>query len=356
MTSLLTSCVHGYDHIEPVLVGLIATGRCVLLTGRHGVAKTRLARALGAGHPGGSVFYDATKDDLISVAGVPSSDSLQQGQLRFVAHERSIWDKGTVVIDEISRAGPETQNLWLEILEARTCFGRPLALRCVVATANPDGYAAAFRIDQALLDRFHAVVPVPEHQVDVDTATVEAIAQRALAPQASLTPEDCAAAFAAITAAEAQLLEQQAMERIIAWLGRVVPPLLGLIGEREGGYCSPRTYARNLPETVLATAAWYHATGHAAPLSAAAALAFRYCICTRLDLDEALCRPILEDAERALREQAPSDAGDPRVRLLAATGFDALLALPRQWRRWPSRAPLARWIPSMAVDSQPAMV
>src|SRR5450432_604786 len=128
--NLIERINHGWKEVESVVVGLMAMNKSFMLIGRHGTGKTRLARALSRGYgEKGFVFYDATKDDLISIAGIPDPEAIKSGRLRFVAHERSIWDKSTVVVDEITRAGKESQNLWLEILEERTCFGLPLAYR-----------------------------------------------------------------------------------------------------------------------------------------------------------------------------------------------------------------------------------
>src|SRR6266850_3943790 len=102
--NLLRRVNHGYDHLEPTVVGLMATHKSFMLIGRHGTGKTRLARLLSRGYGDkGFVFYDATKDDLISIAGIPDPESLKRGRLHFVPHERSIWDKSTIVVDEITR-------------------------------------------------------------------------------------------------------------------------------------------------------------------------------------------------------------------------------------------------------------
>ena len=98
----------GYVEIEPVILGLMALHKSFVLVGRHGTGKTRLARILSQGYRQNSfVFYDATKEDLISIAGIPDPDSLKGGQLQFVPHQRAIWDKATIVVDEVTRANKE---------------------------------------------------------------------------------------------------------------------------------------------------------------------------------------------------------------------------------------------------------
>ena len=198
----------------------MALNRSFMLVGRHGTGKTRLARVLSSGYDReGFVFYDATKDDLISIAGMPDPDGLRSGRLDFVPHQRTIWGKSTIVVDEITRAGKESQNLWLEILEQRTCFGLDLAYRTLIATANPESYAAAFQLDEALLDRFYAVVPVPELQIGVQAADVTAMVELAAQPRGDVEPEAIARVFAAIQTEYADLVAGDARDRVAAYLG-----------------------------------------------------------------------------------------------------------------------------------------
>ena len=167
-TSLLNRINYGYSEVEPIITSLMAVNKNFMLIGKHGAGKTRISKELSRGFgEKGFIFYDATKDDLITIAGIPDPNSLQNGKLKFSSHERTIWDKTTVVVDEITRAGKESQNLWLEIIEEKSCFGIPLSYRTLIATANPESYAAAFQLDDALLDRFYAVIPVPELQAGI---------------------------------------------------------------------------------------------------------------------------------------------------------------------------------------------
>jgi hypothetical protein len=347
---LLDRINHGYRDLEPVVVGLLATQKSFMLIGRHGTGKTRLARALSEGFgPAGFVFYDATKDDLITIAGIPDPESLKRGRLRFVPHERTIWDKSTVVVDEITRANKESQNLWLEILEQRTCFGLPLPYRSLVATANPESYAAAFQLDEALLDRFHAVVPVPEHQRDVTADDVRALVAlaspgqvgRALAqagddgdPPLSKKPEaeTLARTFADIQSAHQELLASGAVERIAQYLGKLVPALLGMLRETNGPYMSARTYARNLPETLLAVAAYYKVAGAPEPLRAGAIDALRYAVATKLQIKPQVLEPLHQAAESLLsaKEIAPGEA--LRLEMAAPSSFEKRLEqLASRW-------------------------
>ena len=324
---------YGYQDLEPIVVGLMAMNKSFMLIGRHGTGKTRLARALSKGYGDkGFVFYDATKDDLISIAGIPDPESLKAGRLHFVPHERSIWDKSTIVVDEITRAGKESQNLWLEILEERTCFGLPLAYRTVVATANPESYAAAFQLDEALLDRFHAVIPVPEAQENVTAADVQAMIGLATST-APLEPSELARVFAEIQKAHAELVAEGAHERVGQYLGKVIPSLLGILREQNGPYVSPRTYCRNLPETILATAAFHRVAGSPEPLRRGAVEALRYALATKYQIKPVVLDQIHESAEGLLSAGELPPSEKIRLEIAAPATFEQRLEyLQANWK------------------------
>ena len=282
-TILLHRLMHGYEELEPVILGLMAMDKSFLLIGRHGTGKTKLAKWLSKGFGEGSfVFYDATKDDLISIAGIPDPESIKAGKLKFVGHERSIWDKSVIVVDEITRAAKENQNLWLEILEEHTCFGIPLKYRSIIATANPESYAAAFQLDEALLDRFYAVIPVPEMQSAIDSNDVKMMVDLSLIDGENVSHMEIVKIFQAIKSAHACLVKEKAMDKVSAYLGEIIPPLLSMFQEQNSLYMSPRTYCHILPEAIMAVAAYYKVTGSSEPLQEAAVQALRYSVATKL--------------------------------------------------------------------------
>lgn len=329
--NLIERINYGYGALEPVVVGLMAMNKSFMLIGRHGVGKSRLARVLSRGSgEQGFVFYDATKDDLVTIAGIPDPESIKSGRLRFVPHQRTIWDKSTVVVDEITRAGKESQNLWLEILEERTCFGLPLAYRTLIATANPESYAAAFQLDEALLDRFHAVIPVPELQEGLDAEDIHAMVRLAATPDPGPEPAEIARVFAAIQQAHAELLAEGAMERVALYLGRVVPAILSAL--RDGGprYLSPRTYARNLPETLLALAAYHRVAGSPDPLRRAAVEALRYAVATKLQMKTVVLDQIHQAAEALLQSRELPASERIRLEVAAPATFEQRVAYVRE--------------------------
>ena len=165
---MLQKIVVGWENIEDVFLANLAIKKPFILMGKHGICKTTVARSIAKiyqNHDDSHFrFYDATKDDLISIAGIPMPEELKKGRLTFSEHDRSIWKAKIIVVDEISRANKENQNLWLEILEEKTCFGKKLIYETFIATMNPETYASTFRLDEALIDRFYAIIPVPDFQ------------------------------------------------------------------------------------------------------------------------------------------------------------------------------------------------
>jgi MoxR-like ATPase len=322
---------YGHAGLEPVVLGLMAMNKSFMLIGRHGSGKTRMARVLSRGYgEKGFVFYDATKDDLITVAGIPDPEGLKNGKLRFVGHERSIWGKSTVVVDEITRAGRESQNLWLEILEERTCFGLPLAYRTLIATANPESYAAAFQLDDALLDRFHAVVPVPEMQAGVQESDVRALVKISANETPIPDPGEIARVFVEIQAAHARLVQQGSRDILARYLGRFVPILLEIMREQNGPYISARTYSRNLPETILAIAAYFEVDGSAEPLVEGTKQGLNFALATKIQIKPSLLEQIHKGAESLLRHAEAVPGEKLRMDLTALSSFEERLTFIRE--------------------------
>ncbi|GAI08892.1 unnamed protein product [marine sediment metagenome] len=165
---MLEGIVVGWEDIEDVFIANLAMKRPFILVGRHGICKTKVSKEISKIYQNDVDshfrFYDATKDDLISIAGIPIPEQLKKGKLAFSHHDRTIWEAIVIVVDEISRANKDNSNLWLEILEEHTCFGIKLPYETFIATMNPETYASTFQLDEALIDRFYAVIPVPEFQ------------------------------------------------------------------------------------------------------------------------------------------------------------------------------------------------
>jgi MoxR-like ATPase len=321
---------YGYSHLEPIMVGLMAMHKNFLLIGRHGAGKSRLAKVLSQGYGKRSyVIYDATKDDLISVAGIPNPQAIQQGTLTFTPHQRSIWDKSTIVVDEITRASRENQNMWMEILEERTCFGVPLSYRSLIATANPESYAAAFRLDEALLDRFYAVIPIPDLQEGMHVQDLEQLLNLSIQPQPEIEPETIARIFSEIQSVHAGLVEDGTVMRVLSYCARIMTELLQAqmqLDEESRTYISPRTYARSFPETILAVAAYHIVAGTTEPLQTAASDAVRYCLATKYRLNDGYLEQLHQTARGLLQGGAISEAEQMRFAIASLRSFEERLA------------------------------
>ena len=151
--------------LAQVLSAAVLAGRSILILGKHGCGKSTfcslVAQFFGLDRKKWA-YYNAATDDMISLMGLPDVNVQPGEPLRFIPHARAIWNKQLVLIDEITRATPENQNMWLEIVSQGTLKGSKLPCRLLVATCNPSTYVGAFELDQALLDRFAVVCPFPD--------------------------------------------------------------------------------------------------------------------------------------------------------------------------------------------------
>lgn len=169
--------IHGWGHLDPVLLASLATEAPLLLVGAHGTAKSllieRLAGALGLSmrHYNASLL---NYDDLVGIP-IPEEDN---DSLRFITTPGSIWDAEFVFFDEISRCRPDLQNKMFPIIHERRVAGIQLhKLRHRWAAMNPPApeepgpnntsqpvtyYLGSEPLDPALADRFPFVVAVPD--------------------------------------------------------------------------------------------------------------------------------------------------------------------------------------------------
>ncbi|MGM0609369.1 MAG: AAA family ATPase [Candidatus Muiribacteriota bacterium] len=302
---ILNNINYGYENCEPVIISLTALNKSFMLIGRHGTGKTRLARFLSRGYgEDGFVFYDATKDDLISVAGIPDTNALHNGQLKFAGHNRSIWDKKTIVVDEITRANRENQNLWLEILENRTCFGIKLNYNTLIATANPESYASAFELDEALLDRFYAVIPVPEHQRpdNYDIESIIECTENEINAQTEMKN-----LFEDIKKANKSLCENGYDEKIKKYTAKVISSLFETFEKESEIYISPRTFGNILPFVIQAVSSYYLVAGDENPLINGAEDALIYSIAAKIQIDPQILKSLHEKFSPLLSDEKISE-------------------------------------------------
>jgi MoxR-like ATPase len=155
--------LYGLQCLEVPLLASLAGGEPLLLVGTHGAAKTALVRMLC--ELAGLRFhaYDASKALFEDVIGFPNPASLGEGLVEYVPTPLSIWGKQAILIDELSRATPDMQNKWLEVVRARSVMGVAIdGLDHVFGAMNPPDYLGAGPLDAALVGRFAWVVHVPD--------------------------------------------------------------------------------------------------------------------------------------------------------------------------------------------------
>lgn len=154
---------YGLDAVEEGLLIALVTGEPILLVGRHGTAKTAICCRLGEVLGLDSHAYDAAKALFEDVVGFPSPASLARGEVSYVPTPMSLWEKELILVDELSRAQPQMQNKWLEVIRSHRLMGRALPrLRYVIAAMNPTDYLGAVPLDEALLSRFAVVLRMPD--------------------------------------------------------------------------------------------------------------------------------------------------------------------------------------------------
>ncbi len=163
--------IFGLDMIEDAILAGLVTGDPVLLIGRHGSAKTLLAKRIAQALGMKFIAYDASKSLFEDVIGFPNPKSLSKGMIDYVPTEISIWDKEFILIDEISRATPSMQNKWLEIIRSRQVMGKPIPnLKYIFSAMNPPAsYVGAIPLDPALAGRFALIITLPEVEMMDET-------------------------------------------------------------------------------------------------------------------------------------------------------------------------------------------
>lgn len=180
--SVITKVAHGWEEIEPVIVAFVAARLTLMMRGLHGNAKTTVGKLLG--HVFGDDtfrYYDCSKANLISMCGFPDTDKMRKGEQAFVPNNRSLIgsDKHPVkviLLDEITRTPKDASNQLLEVIEDKTIYGIPTGHEVLIATANPESYKGATKLDAALLDRFVACLPIPDFK-EVSAEDVETMIQ-----------------------------------------------------------------------------------------------------------------------------------------------------------------------------------
>ncbi len=162
--------VYGFGQVEPLVIAALVSEDPVLLIGKAGTGKTFLlnsiSEAMGLEHR----HYNASLisfDDLVGFP-YPSADGKS---ISFLPTPATIWEAQSVLVDELSRCKPETQNKFFSVVHEKKIQGMPLhKLQYRWAAMNPIGleadadeqYEGSNPLDQALADRFAMIIEVPD--------------------------------------------------------------------------------------------------------------------------------------------------------------------------------------------------
>jgi len=296
---MLEKLVVGWDEIEPLFLVNIALSRPFILLGKHGTCKTTCAKEIAKIYgPKAFRFYDATKDDLISIAGIPIPQKLGQGKLEFSEHDRSIWQAKVIVIDELTRANKENQNLWLEILEEKSCFGKKLKYEALIATMNPESYAATFKLDEALLDRFYAILTVPDLQKGTTSSVFKQVIDMNLKEQ-KLPTQDMHETMERI---KKKYEEFYANKDIVGPVSEYVSQYMEILLSKVDNYISPRKTI-HLVEEILGLAAHFKIIKKEEYLSTAAKTALVYVLAIPLKIKMEILMQIHNNLEQILSKK-----------------------------------------------------
>jgi MoxR-like ATPase len=167
--------VHGWDHLDPVLLAALATQSPLLLVGPHGTAKSLLIERVANVLDLSMRHYNASLLNYDDLVGIPVPEEGNES-LRFITTPGSIWDAEFVFFDEISRCRPDLQNKMFPIIHERRIAGIQLEqLQHRWAAMNPPApddltgtvnqsvtyYLGSEALDPALTDRFPFIVHVP---------------------------------------------------------------------------------------------------------------------------------------------------------------------------------------------------
>ena len=354
--SLIQNYLYGWNELEPSLLACIAMRKSVLLIGKHGSGKTSFMRFVSAamsrdGQPAEVKEVDATtldkqfkmtkyamdKENLISMVGIPNAEKMKEGEITYATHQRSVFNADAILLDEITRASKENQNMVLEILEERTVFGLPLKYQFAVATANDETYKGAMKLDAALLDRFYVVLPVPDAGTDQARFGPEEL-QKIIELNLGGRKKDLAKSDQALVKAMEDIrstcnelwtktdkdgntyLRDNVIEFAAKFLSQVITNMAELNKSRKADkfFMSLRQIGDHFSRLVMATAAYFKAVKDDPEyLQNGAWEAIKYSLCTKICFPEDKLRVIFEGLKDLLTD---GDALIGKLKIDMATG------------------------------------
>lgn len=260
---ILSNIVIGYDNSEDLLIANIIMCKNIIIIGKHGVGKTILVELINKSFNDKSrvQYYDCTKASMINVCGIPNTEKMKVGEFVFVSHDSTIWNKDVVILDEITRANKENQSMWMELLEHGTMFGIPTNCKCIVATCNPQTYAATYSMDEAVWDRFDTVIIAPDFQTKGAV-----VGDQTIRDMIRLNLMNYRSRYSIQTSLQLQEVSNRVKmnfekfkneDSLLTSIEGFVSKLLEVLLIQEKTYISPRTFAKQLPEQILILYCYY---------------------------------------------------------------------------------------------------
>lgn len=325
--SVIDKFLFGWNELEPVLLSCLANGDNFLLIGKHGSGKTSFVRFMASalaekekGKPFVVTKYNMDKESMLSMVGCPSPEALAKGKFEFSIHERSVLKADAILMDEITRASKDNQNMVLEILEEKTVFGMPLKYRFVAATANDHTYKGAMKLDAALLDRFVAVIPIPDAHGSNDMAAfgAEEIAEvirlnyGARKANKQEANEELVKTILAIRKKNRELWKSEDLkdvrENVIDFASKFMSQLINALkdkskGSKEATFISLRQIGNHFIKLIMSMASYYRAIKNDPEyLKSAAWETIKYTLVTKLGISSDLARPIFDNLKDLLTD------------------------------------------------------
>ena len=163
--------VYGFDNLELIILAALITEDPMLLIGKSGTGKTYLLNSISEALNLNHRHYNASFISFDDLIGFPYPNV--EGQtVTYLKTPATIWGAESILIDEISRCKPETQNKFFSIIQEKKIQGIELSeLKYRWAAMNPlmdenndtaDYYEGSLSLDQALADRFAFIIEVPD--------------------------------------------------------------------------------------------------------------------------------------------------------------------------------------------------
>lgn len=173
--------ISGWGSIEPVILAALKTHTPVNLIGDKGTSKTefcyRVSRALQGKR---CVFqkYDTPDVTLDQILGLPDLKKMESGEVGFIRTGTAIWDKTSVLWDELNRVNPMWQGKLLEVTRTGKVHGLDTNVEFQFGTCNPPRALSnsvghdTYYLGDAMASRFFHV-HVPKTSVELFDAAME---------------------------------------------------------------------------------------------------------------------------------------------------------------------------------------